>query len=377
MSEQSVKFIRVRGRVIPIKPKKQEARGKSVATTSKASVAVGAVSAAVTYGFMRKFKLSKIPALARLQKATQKDGLSINTGLKPGSVAERVQSAIYGIRNKGPGHKGVTLFHGTAVPKGTKGHVINPSELADAFGDKRTFGSIFANVPKATPKTIKLDEALSKVGGDPKKLQNLFPEKKFLLKADESAMQRVSDFLNETDMPLVNPKKLASKAKAFVAQERLDLKGEYRAHYLNGKVYGISHRYLKPGIVQSVWNTGTNMIGAGKGGGAFVPVMNPIKRKQIREYLTKNMDAVGGKNLGKNNQSLHAAFDIGDIGGKDGLRMIEANPTMGTFMNPINNRQFTRYATGRWGKDVSAASGALAGAGAYKLSDQANQRKKK
>lgn len=377
MADQGkVKFVHIHGKLVPLhmrdkqsrtrkvqpqktakKPAQQKSSGVSRATKI---FAVAGVAAAVGYLALRYYKKSNIPALAKLQeKVKAGGGLSVATSATT-AQANKMQSGIFGMPVNPVKQAGVVLQHQNGALRSQAGHVINPTDLHEAFGSKRTFAGIFRDTG-AIPKSMNLEEALVKSGGDPTKLKDLFPGGKFIIKDDSGALTKFSDFLNQDSIHSGSDKArafLASPRRAVI-QETMELSGEYRAHYLNGKVYGITHRYMPDGKLKNIWNKVTTKLGAGAGGGAFIPVMNPSKRREIRQFLTQNMDKVGGKNLGEG-ASLHAAFDIGQT--KGGLKLIEANPSMGTFNNPLINRQFKRLATGRWGHDVSAIGGLTAGA---------------
>lgn len=378
-----VKFIRKKGKIIPIKDTKSRDKKPKEMKVSKptkraqvkqkpspkeqgfriaSTIGVGSLVGAATYVGMRKFRLSNIKKLAELQTAVKESGGKISMATRAAgetpTFSSRVQSAIFGMPVSG--RDAPVVFRHQAGVRARGSHVINPEYLHDAFGSKRTFGQMFTQAsPKAVPKTYNLDEALKMVGGNPDGLSKLFPGKKFVVKAEDSALSSFNDFTKTDDFIAGNSKarKAIQEAKGSVIQEVMDLQNEYRVHVLNGKAYGMSHRNIPNKTFRNIYNKISTKLGAGAGGGAFIPVMGK-ERKKLRKFVEEQMDAIRMQDLPQG-QSFHAAFDIAKT--RDGYKLIEANPSMGTFNNPIINRQFARHATGRWGKDVSGAAALASG----------------
>lgn len=361
MNEQ-VRFIRKNGRVIPIRVKAPASKAPSV-SPGVAAASVGIFTAVATYAFMRKFKVSKIAQLANLQKAARKSGVALVAG-NPTATVKRFDS-IMGMPINPLRFKGPVLNRTLGADKLYDAtHVINPKRLAKSLSDKRAFAKHFAKNPAAIPKTMGLDEALAKVGGDKRKLKSLFPGQRILIKPSRGGMAKVSDFATERTLASAKARKAFRNPKSFIVQERLALTGEYRAHYLNGKVFGISHRRIPNKKIRASWDRIT-----GGGGGAFVPVVNPFKRRQIRKFVEKSVSVKLRKG-----ESVFVAFDVGQT--KKGLKLIEANLTPGSFFNPVINRQFQRHATGRWGKGVSGVGAVKFGSISAGVTYTAHKRQK-
>lgn len=323
-----VRFIRVHGRVIPIRDR-SKAEQHTVSPIVK--LAAAAAVATGTYLALRKFRPSLNPMLGKLQNTVEKnaDNIGLLTEV-PGSVWSRLQQAVFGIRTNR--RAGVYLNYGGFIP-GLKATQINGERVAKILHDPAKF---LSRVPaSAKPRTEILKDAITRGA----KLKNM------LIKERSGGMRTVGEF-KLSAKALKNPSK-------YIAQQKLVLTGEYRVHVLNGEAFGISHRYNPSKTIRKLM----------PGGGAFVPVMNPLKRKEIREFVRKNYPKLNGHSF--------AGLDIGQTA--KGLKILEANPAPGTFLNPIVSRQFKRLATGRWGKDVAGGAGLVTGGTTYAA---LNRRKK-
>lgn len=395
--DSNVRFLRINGRIVPIKqkgpgeapPYKQGSKAKNMPSTtllittnknetnknSLMSFGVGAVAGIGTYAFLRKFKLSKNPQLANLQQAV-KDAGGLKTSFVKGYGAknEKIASAIYGV--KFAKKDGGVVFRHMHNAKFSGSHNINPDSLHALFSDKDMFGKIMAQSKGATPLTYNLDEALKRVGNEPKKLKELFPKKDYVIKPVDGALSSFDDFVKTADIEKGNYKQVIRESPEHIIQERMKINKEYRAHFLNGEVYAVSHRNIPNEKIRNLYNKISYKINKTKGGGAFVPIVGK-KRKEIEEFTKLHMKNIGANDLPKDT-SLHVAFDIADT--PDGLKFVEANTSMGTFTNPIVNRKFNRLATGRWGRDVSAGAGVVTGAGvggaAYNVSTNTKNKKR-
>lgn len=329
-----VRFVRIHGRVVPIKDKGQS-KPKGLSTATK--VGIAAVAAVATFAVARRFKLSSNFKLARLQAATKNSGVSLSTGIKT-PFLKRVQSVIYGSHVTNDSTD-VTANIFTKIRHGKKA-TINPEYVSNALDDKSNFGKVFK---RFTPKTTTVEEA-----------KNL---KGYIFKPREGSMGKLSDFATSKDLATKTEKGRAvfGNPKGFVAQKLMSFKNEYRAHVFDGEVFGISHRRLPDNILAKAWSKVSG------GGGAFVPVLGD-KRKQIKDFAA---NAFKQSNLTKIPSKDHTffAFDIGDTG--KSLKLIEANTSPGTFANPFINRKFKKLATGRWGRDVAGGAAALSGGATY------------
>lgn len=367
-----VQFIRKNGKVIPIRA---QGRGRASQTPKKpqskqgdASVAASVAVGAAAFALSRKFRvLSSIPALANLQKAVAKSRSPIKyttvgkrqLGKSPQTMFKTGFEFVLGFPLDRKINKGDVVLHRFVKPATYKeaSHVINPYRVSKKWAAKDQFAKRFkGDRADAIPKTYRLDQAMDLAGNQKGKLKDLFGSKKFLIKESGGALGNVDDFVNERTVG----KTRLTRKQDYVIQERLNLKDEYRAHFLNGKVFGITHRRIPNESARNRWNKITKRLGFGEGGGAFIPVMNPAKRRQIAKFLEQNVDT---SDLRKN-ESLFAAFDVGEIkGGK--LKLIEANTAPGTMLNPAVNRQLRRLAEGRISYSASAFVGAKSGVGAH------------
>lgn len=309
---EKILFRRIHGRIVPIRQKQSDLPAK----------ALGVVAGLATYAVLRKFKVSSNPALARLQKETLKPGglgalaLGIPSHLKP------VKAAMIGMKVNGPSRVYLNLMG--VLPK-MHIPIINDGKIIRSLHNKGKFMAVLRN--SAKPKTMPLGQAL-KNGALPKG---------WIVKAKESAMTQAKN-LRLTTRARNHPGK-------YIAQEKLNILNEYRVHVLNGEAFGLSHRYNPVKAIRSRM----------RGGGAFVPVLNPIKRKALKDFVRKNYPKLKGHSF--------AGLDIAET--PKGFKFLEANPIPGTFNNPIVNRHFVRMATGRWGKDVSSLGAVGAGSIAY------------
>lgn len=318
----SVRFIRVRGRVVPIRDK-SKSESKPISPLVK-TVAAGAVAVAA-YLAIRRFRPSINPLLGKLQRTVEARGAGVAMlNDAPMGFWSRVQGGIFGMKVNSPA--GVYYNYGGHIP-GLKATQINPVGISKTLHDPAKY---LSRVPKvAKPRTEILKDALARGARLDGKL----------IKERAGGMRKLGDFTLSSSA--------LSRPNRFIAQEKLKLTGEYRVHVLDGHVFGISHRYNPSKLVRKLM----------PGGGAFVPVISPTKRAAIKSFVAKNHPKFKGHSF--------AGLDIADTA--KGLKIIEANPYPGTLGNPLVSRQFVRHATGRWGRDVAGAGGLAAGGSTYAI----------
>lgn len=375
----NVKFIRVHGRIVPLRQKTGQAPAKHAApakpqskkpfmTKTKAVFLAAAVGIGV-FLIARKFRMSKNLKLAELQKAVNKAGPSgfgvVTDVPRAQTAANRTFEKMMGLKHNSYDMKGgVVLNRGLdAHDFYEPAHTINPHSFASLLDSKRANTSIIN--PKAMPKQKLFEKALDKVKGRGKRLGEIYPE--FVIKKEASAMNKLENFANEKTIMLKKNLYHFRNPEKYVIQEKLNLKAEYRAHMLNGEVFGISHRRIPNAKLRGIWDKYI----PGGGGGSFIPVVNPAERLRIKKLVTENVKL--GK-LGKN-ESVFAAFDIGKTDA--GLKIIEANTAPGTFaMNPFVSRRFKELASGRMSRARAGALGVGAGGATYTIAAPGEPKRK-
>jgi hypothetical protein len=311
---------------------------------------------ALGYGLLRQKKFAPIGTQLRsLQEATK--GKTFRIATNPASTfAQRIRRMVFGspVINTGD-EVGGTVLHHTASPKGGGDININAGGITDALFDKLTFDRVMrqgvgtgAGRAASLPNTMRLDEALKQVGGDPQRLKEIFPD--FMLKARNESMGRgIFSSLEDKGVneALQNPSQ-------FIFQEKMPIKNEFRVHTIDNEPFTATHRFMPNKVLRGLWNRI-----AGGGGGAFVPLMGK-KRKALHEFIrqsTAHLKPADGKSLSDVGESMHVAWDVAEL--PDGtFKLIEANPVPGTLMNPITARKLRRQITGNWSHPISALGGA-------------------
>jgi hypothetical protein len=252
-----------------------------------------------------------------------------------------------------------TVLHHTPSPKGGGDVNINTGNIVDALQDKAIFDRIMREgvgtgpgMASSLPNTIRLDEALKRVGGDPKRLKEIYPD--FMLKARNESMGR--GIFKSLDDPGVN--EALQNPSQFIFQEKMPIKREFRVHTIDNEPFTATHRFMPNKTLRGLWNRM-----AGGGGGAFVPLTGK-RRKDLHDFIrqsTAHLKPADGKSLSDVGESMHVAWDVAEL--PDGtFKLIEANPVPGTMMNPGIAQKLQRQITGRWSRPVAALGGtALAG----------------
>ena len=366
----AVKFIRVHGRVVPIRAKSGQAKHrpspvkKPFITKTKAVFLAAAIGVAA-YLLARRVRYSGNKRLANLQHAVQEAGgnLGVVTGApKAQTNANRAFEAILGLKHNVHSMKGgVVLNRGVDAAEHYKpSHTINPLSVLNRMDNKRLNTSMISM--RAMPRTLFFEDALEAVKHRGKRLKEIFPQ--FVVKKDFGAMGTVDKFANEKTITLKKNLFHFANPERYVFQERLNLTNEYRAHMLNGEVFGISYRRITNPKLAALWGR------VSKGGGAFLPVVNPFERARIKKLLKQNVSL---RSLGKH-QSMFAAFDIAKT--DKGLKILEGNTAPGTFgLNPLVNRRFKELATGQLGHGKAFAIGGGSAAITYKIAAPKDKRK--
>jgi len=363
--------LRAKGAGVPAPVKKQAAPAAKqpfYKTTKFRAAAIGLAVGAAAFFIARKFRLSANKKLAGLQRAVEKAGPgkfgTVTSAAEPGEKLSPIQKTFDFVSGGVPVNntslkKGVVYARYTNARADYKpSYLINPAQYMQTIAGKRTVGKI---ITKNMPKQINFEKALDKVGWSGKKLTKLMP--KFLIKGDSSALSDVSAFATEKSIVMKKSLHHFANATDYVMQERLNLSGEYRAHFLNGEVFGISHRRIPHEGLRKAWNKLSGAItGSGVGGGAFIPVVSPFERKRIKDLVASSISMKGLKK----NEGIFTAVDIGRTT-KNELKILEANPIMGTFLNPMVNRRFKELATGRMSRAKAGAIALGAGGASYKI----------
>lgn len=328
-----------------------------------------------TYGLLRRFRPSANPELRAIQNVAKDKQFAIATGREP----SKIRQLLYGAKEVPLGQDApgkVVLHHHGHAKKPIGDLDINAGNLTEAMHDKLTFDKLMREgigsgpgIKSTAEGTRTFREAVEMAGNDPEKLKQMYPEG-YLIKPREGSMSHVSDFVTE-QTPMASDKfqTAARNADSHLIQERLPIDKEFRVHSVAGEPFSPTHRFLPHAGLRKIWNKYM-----GGGGGAFVPAMGKEKQELldfVRESQ-KHMKAPSGQPLAEVGEAGHMAFDVAKL--QDGTyRLIEANPTPGTLMNPLTARKLQQMVTGRVPKDVAAlgglgAAGLTAGAGS-ELSD--------
>jgi hypothetical protein len=315
---------------------------------------------ALGYGLLRRRSFAPSGTQLRaLQEAAKDKPFSIATsGGTP--LAQRIRSFIFGAPTITSGQKVKgTVLHHTPNPKGGGDLNLNTGGVVNAMQDKLTFDSIMregvgAGPGRANslPNTMPLADALKRVGGDPSRLKEIYPE--FMLKAREGSMGQ--GIYSSLDAP--GARNALQNPNHFIFQEKMPIKNEYRVHTLDNEPFTASHRFIPNKTLRNMWDKLP-----GVGGGAFVPLVGK-RRKALHDFIresTAHLKPANGASLSDVGESMHVAWDVAEL--PDGtFRLIEANPVPGTLMNPAIAQKFQKKLTGRWSRPVAALGGtALAG----------------
>jgi len=328
---------------------------------------------ALGYGLLRHKSFAPLGTQLRsLQEASKGKPFRIATSGKTTPFGKKIQELIFGspVISTGDKVKGTVLHH-TASPKGGGDIDINSGNIVDALFDKLTFDKVMRTgvgtgpgMASALPNTMRLDEALKRVGGDPKRLKEIFPD--FMLKARNESMGR--GIFKSLDDPGVN--EAIQNPSQFIFQEKIPIKNEYRVHTLDNEPFTATHRFMPNKILRDMWNRV-----AGGGGGAFVPLMGK-RRRELHDFIRKStahLKPADGKSLSDVGESMHVAWDVAEL--PDGtFKLIEANPIPGTLMNPIVGRKLRRQVMGNWSRPISALGGAALAAPTGLLTNEALKR---
>jgi len=228
-----------------------------------------------------------------------------------------------------------------------------------------TLATVGAGVEHLLPKTRLLSEALESVGGDAAKLKTLFDDAGYLIKPRTGAMGRGESFVQDIT-PVTAPQfqEVLKDPGKYIIQKKLPAGfKEYRVHTLADKPLTATHRFL-PESLQDLWHSTSGSPG---GGGAFMPVLNPLTRRGLKDTARKaaTQTQVEGGRLSAGLPETHFAWDIAKL--PDGtFKIIEANPYPGTMRSPFVMSKLEGALAGKTPRFVAAPAAAgvgLAGTG--------------
>lgn len=354
------------------KKKREREEGEKKAGLEKQAIfplLAGAGIAGGAYKALRRFRPSNVPELAALQRQAQDKNFQVATSAEKG---RGVRSALFGARDvphqplagEAELHPEKTILHHTPSAGSRRGGVnVNAGVLPEALDDKWLFHQLMsqgtggpAGLEGAVANTHRLDRALREVGGDPRKLIRLMGEQGYVIKPRTGSMSKAENLLtHETDVNAPRMRAALQNPENFIIQEKLPISREFRVHMVNNVPVTAAHRQLPHEGLRKVWDKHM-----GGGGGAFVPVLGSERDRlmQFARDATKHLGVTPeGNNILGDTENLHHALDIAQL--PDGsFKLIESNPTPGTFMNPVVNRKVQQAITGRLPSDV-AALGAL------------------
>lgn len=338
------------------------------------------------YKWLRKQRLSANPLLRKLQQEAGDKTFEVATHAPAGSMGKAIRRILYGAPDissevqaagkagKTLAREGVVLHHGSPYSQLPVEGAINinaPSEgLTKALADKSSFGKIFKQVQEQAPsnveyipKTEDLRDVLKAFGGDYDKalahLKEALPGG-FLIKPTDESLGDVASFISESTprdsdklrMALQNP-------GGFILQEKLPIQSEYRVHTINGVPFTATHRRAPEGAFRSAWDSLTKKMGLGAGGFAHLPVSGE-ERDALLKFVEESNKPLAEHYAGA---PVHQAFDVARL--PDGsFRLIESNPTPGTFNNPAISRKLQEMVTGRMHQDKALLGAAGLGLGA-------------
>jgi hypothetical protein len=236
--------------------------------------------------------------------------------------------------------------------------------LPKAFADKSSFAKIFKQVQEKLPegveiipKTEDFADVMNAFGNDYEAVKRHLAQALpggYLIKPIDESLGDVSRFINETtpaDSRLLS--EALKNPKSFILQEKLPIKNEFRVHTINGIPFTATHRRAPEGAFRNAWNAVSDTLGIGQGGFAHMPVTGPDRQALMK--FVEDANAPLAEHYGT--APMHQAFDVAQL--EDGTyRLIESNPTAGTFNNPLISRKLQETVTGRMHQD-KAALGAL------------------
>lgn len=372
-----------------------ELSAKSLAAPALAAggLALGGVGG---YKLLRRQRLSNSPALKNLQQQAGDKGFEVATHQPTGSwVGRALRRGLYGAPDisdtvHAAGRAGTkqqsknTVLHhgvpGSNLP--VEGAVnLNDGGLSGAMSNKKSFADIMKQVQEQTgntviPATEGMGPTLRAFEHSPDKmsrhLKDSLPEGWIVKPVDES-LGTIDSFVNEaTDFADPRWQRIMQNPESFILQEKIPIKQEYRVHTVNGVPFTATHRRLPEGKIRDMWNAVSKKIGIGEGGFAHLPAMGKT-RKELMQFVE---DANVPLQEAYKDQAMHQAFDVAQL--PDGtFRLIESNPTPGTFNNPFTSRKLQEMVTGRLHKDKAmlgaagiGAAGAAAGYGAGSIAEQ-------
>ena len=338
------------------------------------------------YKYLRNANMSPHPELARLQQQAKDKTFEVAT-TRP--LGRKIRSALFGARDiphvpptpqigttstpsvgERPG--AAILHHTGGSPSRVTGDVnINAGVLPDAMDDKYLFsrlmgpsgtsGGLAPGMPGAIPDTQLLRDVLQQHKGDLEAVKRQFPGG-YVIKPRTGSMSKAESLLTH-ETPHEDPRlrRALENPAAHIIQEKMPIQREFRVHMVNNVPVTATHRQIPNENVRQFWD---NHMGGG--GGAFVPVMGKT-RKDLQEFARNATRHLGVNPVGKNvlgdAENLHHALDIAQL--PDGsFKVIESNPTPGTFMNPITARKVQRAITGRWDPGTATLGGLAAGSAA-------------
>jgi hypothetical protein len=243
------------------------------------------------------------------------------------------------------------------------------SGLTGAMADKATFGDVFKQVREhlddgtaVIPETEKMQDVLKAFNGDVNALQNHLaknlPEGWLIKPVDESLGDVASFVSNKTDLKDSRWQDIAKNPNRFILQQKIPIKNEYRVHTVQGVPFASTHRRLPEGKIRDAWNRMSSSLGIGEGGFAHMPVTGD-RRQALEDFVSKVNKPLTSH---YDNAPLHQAFDVAEL--PDGtFRLIESNPTPGTFNNPLISRKLQESVTGRMHQDKALLGAAGLGTG--------------
>lgn len=364
------------------KPGKDKGWGAADYALGAGAAALGGAGA---YKYMRRFKPSGDATLRALQEQSKDLPFEVASHMPTDSVKGRlIRRILYGAPDISDavaeaGRAGQTLkrdatvlHHGSPfaqLPVEGKVNLNAPNQgLAPALADKGGFGKLFSQVQEqlpegttAIPATSSMDAVLAHFKHPEPMSQHLKDALPggWLIKPTDESLGDVNSFINEatpfTDKRWQNVMK---NPGGFVLQEKVPMTNEYRVHSVQGVPFTATHRRMPEGKGRDLWNKVTGAMGGGAGGMAHIPVTGD-KRQALMDYVStvnKPLQAAYG------DAPMHQAFDVAELG-DGGFRLLESNPTPGTFNNPMTSRALQEQVTGRMHQDKAGLGALVAGLG--------------
>jgi len=302
-----------------------------------------------------------------------------------GRMNNLLRRILYGARDISPeveaaGRAGVTyqapgtvLHHGSPwdqLPVKGKIDINAPKDhLVTALADKGSFAKIFQDVENTPgmgaviPSTVPLADMKAGVKGDyeymRRYLKDTMSADGWIIKPTDESLGSLEGFINQNTNPhSAQVQQAWDKPKNYILQEKLPFDAEYRVHTMQGVPFASTHRRAPPGKFRDAWNRISKSMGIGEGGFAHVPVQGE-EAQRLHDFISKVNEPL---HFNYGQAPVHQAFDVGRM--PDGsFRLIESNPTPGTFNNPGISRKLQEAVTGRMHPDKALAGAALIGAG--------------